>query len=240
MRSLRPFLLAVVAVVAAPAGASTADECIAMIGTGSVGSALGPAFAAHGERIVYGSRTPDAERVQALVRRTAANASALTPVAAAAACGTIVLAVPWEAVEPTLRSFGVVEGKRIIDVTNPLAVRDGREVALPVQDSGGEFVQSLARGAAVVKAFNTINFRVMADPALAGGPVSVPISGDNSAAKARVSRLAAAIGLEPIDIGALRTARYTEAMALLYVSRLISGQPPFEFHLRLRPAPPAP
>ena len=234
MKPLQTLLLAVLLAVTARAGA---DDCIAMIGTGSVGGTLGPGLAGRGERIIYGSRTPDAERVQALVRRTAANASALTPAAAASACGTIVLAVPWEAVEPTLRSFGNLDGKLIIDVTNPLAVRDGRVVALPVQDSGAEYVQSLARGATIVKAFNTINFRVMADPAIAGGPVSVPISGDDATGKARVAGLAAAIGLEPIDVGPLRTARYTEAMALLYVDRLVSGRPPFEFYLRPRPAP---
>ncbi|HEY7739647.1 MAG TPA: NAD(P)-binding domain-containing protein [Steroidobacteraceae bacterium] len=220
--------------LAGPAVAGEAGDCIAIIGTGSVGGALGPRFAGLGERIVYGSRTPDEERVQNLVARTGDRAAALAPEAAAKACGTIVLAVPWSAVEAILKSFGNLDGKLIVDVTNPLGVRDGREFAfeIPGGISGGEFVQSLQPGARVVKAFNTVNFRVMVDPAMAGGPVSIPLAGDDAAAKAAVAALVSGIGLEPVDVGPLRTARYTEAMALLYVHRLVSRQRPFEYYLR--------
>lgn len=218
--------------LAGPAVAGEAGNCIAIIGTGSVGGALGPRFASLGERIVYGSRTPDEERVQNLVSRTGASASAVSSAQAASSCGTIVLAVPWSAVEETVRSFGNLDGKLIIDVTNPLSVRGGMEVAAPLKAASmGEFVQSLAPGASVVKAFNTIYYTVMAHPATAGGTVSVLISGDDAAAKARVAGLAKGIGFEPIDVGPLRTARYTEAMALLLVSRLVSGQRPFDFQL---------
>jgi len=228
-------VLCLLLIVSTPVGATAEEGCIAVIGTGMVGGALGPRFAGLGKRIVYGSRTPEADRVTALVARTAAGARAALPQTAARACQTIVFAVPWEAAEASLRSLGDVRGKLIIDVTNPLTVRDGREVALEVPNSGGELVQSWAAGATVVKAFNTVNYAVMAHPELAGGPVSVPIAGDDAGAKARVAELASGIGLEPIDVGPLRTARYTEHMALLYVSRLVSGAPPFEFHLRLRP-----
>lgn len=223
------------ALLAAPAAAADAGDCIAMIGTGSVGGALGPRFAGLGERIVYGSRTPADERVQNLVDRTGTDASALEPAAAGRACGTIVLAVPWSAVEATVRSFGDTGGKLIVDVTNPLGVRDGVEVAAPIgAPSMGELVQSLAPGARVVKAFNTIYYTVMAHPATAGGPVSVLISGDDAGARARVAELARGIGFEPVDVGPLRTARYTEAMALLLVSRLLAGQP---FDYQLHPWP---
>lgn len=228
------------ALLAAPAAAADGGDCIAVIGTGSVGGALGPRFAGLGERIVYGSRTPGEERVQNLVARTGERASAVLPEAAAQACGTVVLAVPWSAVEATLKSLGSLDGKLIVDVTNPLVVRDGIEVQanLPAP-SMGEFVQSLAPDAKVVKAFNTIYYTVMAHPATAGGPVSVLISGDDDPAKARVAGLANGIGFEPVDVGPLRTARYTEAMALLLVSRLIAGRP-FDYQLHPWPAKQAP
>lgn len=222
-----------------PPAAALADGesgCIAVIGTGSVGGALGSRFASLGKRIVYGSRTPDDARVKRLVSETGASATAELPAGAAAACGTIVLAVPAEAVESVVKSFGGLDGKVIVDVTNLLGVRDGVEFALEVPaGSGGEFVRSLAPDAAVVKAFNTPSYRVMADPTVAGGPVTVPLAGDDAGAKAEVAKLVSGIGLEPLDVGPLRTARYTEAMALLYVSRLVSGKRPFEF--RLRPWP---
>ena len=238
MTRFHAILLAALVAVAAPAGA---EDCIAMIGTGSVGGALGPRFAGLGERIVYGSRTPEAERVAALVERTGAGTKALTPDAAARACDTIVLAVPWFAVEATVRSFGNLDGKLIVDVTNPLVFGDGIVTGADVPaNSGAEFVQSLAPGAHVVKAFNTIYYTVMAVPETAGGPVSVLISGDDAAGKARVAKLASGIGFEPVDVGGLRTARYTEAMAVLLVNRLVSGERPFDFQLHPWPVTPAP
>jgi len=232
MARFRRVLLLLLLAVAAPAAAAAVADCVAVIGTGSVGGALGPRFAGLGKRVVYGSRAPDSERVQALVARTGPQAEAATAASAAEACDTILLAVPWPAVAETIRALGRLDGKLLIDVTNPLGVRDGREFAYEVPDSGGELVQSLAPGAHVVKAFNTVNFRVMADHSIAGGPVSVPLAGDDAEAKAAVFALVAAIGLEPVDVGPLRMARHTEAMALLYVSRLVSGETPFEFYLR--------
>ena len=238
MMPFRVILLTALVSVAAPAGA---EDCIAMIGTGSVGGALGPRFAGLGERIVYGSRTPEAERVAGLVERTGTGTKALAPDAAARLCNTIVLAVPWFVVEETVKSFGDLDGKLIVDVTNPLVFGDGLVTGADVPaNSGAEFVQSLAPGARVVKAFNTIYYTVMAVPETAGGPVSVLISGDDAAAKARVAKLASGIGFEPVDVGGLRTARYTEAMAVLLVDRLVSGQRPFDFQLHPWPVPPAP
>jgi len=57
---------------------------IAVIGTGNVGSALGPEFAALGHTIVYGSRTPTEQDVKDLVARTGHGATATTQ-----ACGSI-------------------------------------------------------------------------------------------------------------------------------------------------------
>jgi predicted dinucleotide-binding enzyme len=234
MKKLHGILFCILATcLALPALAQGGTDCIAVIGTGSVGGALGPRFAGLGKRIVYGSRTPNEARVKSLVLRTGTNANAVEPARAAAACGTIVLAVPGEVVGTVVKSLGKLDGKLVIDVTNPLGAKDGVEFAIEVPaPSGGELVQSLARNAAVVKAFNTLSFHVMTDPAMAGGPVTVPLAGDDEAAKAQVAKLVAGIGLEPLDVGPLRTARYTEAMALLYVSRLVSGKRPFEFYLR--------
>ena len=55
---------------------------IAVIGTGNVGSALGPEFAALGHTIVYGSRTPNEKDVQDLVAKTGHGATATTQPAA--------------------------------------------------------------------------------------------------------------------------------------------------------------
>ena len=74
-------------------------DTIAVIGTGNVDAALGPEFAAQGHTIVYGSRSPDDEKVSALVERTGDAASATTPAEAVAGADMVVLAVPGLMVE---------------------------------------------------------------------------------------------------------------------------------------------
>jgi len=44
----------------------------------------------------------------------------------------------------------------------------------------------------------------MLDPAVAAAPVTIPIAGDDRAAKAIVATLAREIGLEAVDVGPLR------------------------------------
>ncbi|MDP7042045.1 MAG: NAD(P)-binding domain-containing protein, partial [Gammaproteobacteria bacterium] len=77
MKKLTAVLLLTVATVTtfSPVLAAVSDT-IAVIGTGRVGGALGPRFAELGHTVVYGSRTPEADRVQRLVARTGTDASA--------------------------------------------------------------------------------------------------------------------------------------------------------------------
>jgi len=210
------------------------NDCIAIVGTGNVGATLGKRFVELGRPITFGSRDPESQRVRSLVASMGARASAANPAAAAKACPIIVFAVPWEAAETSLLGLGNLDGKIVVDVTNPLDVRDGREIPLAVPNSGAELIQAWAPRARIVKALNTVNYRVMATPGVAGGPVSVPLSGDDAAAKETIARLVTEIGLAPVDVGPLRTARYTENMALLYVSLLLRGSA-YEFYMRPRP-----
>jgi hypothetical protein len=90
-----------------------------------------------------------------------------------------------------------------------------------------------------VKAFNTVGFHVMANPKFSSGPVTVPIAGDDAAAKERVAALVRGIGLEPLDVGPLKHARHLEGMAVLYLYPYMSGRrdQAFEYHLRTGSAP---
>jgi predicted dinucleotide-binding enzyme len=225
----RRFAVAAVSLIlAAPVFADT----IAVIGTGEVGSALGPEFAGQGHTIVYGSREPGRNKVTELVERTGDLASATTPAEAAAQADIVVLAVPGLLVEDITKSLGDLSGKIIIDPTNPLERRMNR-LEHAVDTSNAEIIQAAAPGAYVVKAFNTLNWRTMVDPATAGGPVSIPLVGDNGRAKDKVAELVAGMGLEPIDVGPLRDARWVEGMLILWINnRYGSKRPSFEYHLR--------
>lgn len=222
-----------IALVAAGLCASPAfAETIAVIGTGEVGSALGPEFAALGHEIVYGSREPARQDVVALVERTAGNASARTPAEAVAGADMVVLAVPGLLVEQITTGLGDLGGKIVIDPTNALVRADDGRFLMGVDTSNAEIIQAAAPGAYVVKAFNTINWRTMVDPAIAGGPVSVPLVGNDQAAKDRVAELVRGLGLEPMDLGPLEHARWVEGMLILWINNRYAGGQPFEYHLR--------
>ena len=214
---------------------SVLADTIAVIGTGDVGSALGPEFAQRGHVVIYGSRNPDSDKAQALVQRTGHGATAATPPEAARKADIVVLAVPGMLVRDIVSGLGDLSGKIIVDPTNPLVRRDDGMLDIGITGSNAEIIQAAAPDARVVKAFNTLGWRTMAEPGASGGPVSIPLVGDSADAKASIAALVASMGLEPIDVGPLRNARHVEGMAVLLLNNAFGGGPNFEFHLRRVP-----
>jgi len=219
-------------IVTVIAPALTSAETIAVVGTGQVAGALGPEFAELGHTIVYGSRDPSRDEVQALVDRTGHGASATTPAEAAAGADVVVLAVPGAVIEAVTKSLGDLSGKIIIDPTNPLRRNEDGLFEMSVETSNAELIQGWAPDAHVVKAFNSLNWRQMVDPDSSGGPISILLVGDNAEAKAVVAALAEGMGLEPIDLGPLRYARQVEGMLILWINKRYVQNEPFEYHLR--------
>lgn len=214
------------------ATAAAAAETIAVIGTGEVAGALGPEFAALGHTIVYGSRHPERPEVRRLVERTGNRATATTPAESVVGAEIVVLAVPGLLVREITESLGDLSGKVIIDPTNPMVrASDGRLIHA-VDASNAVIIQTTASGANVVKAFNTLNWRTMVDPASSGGPVSIPLAGDSASAKETVAELCRGLGLDPIDLGGVEQARWIEGMLILWINNRLTDRDNFEFHLR--------
>lgn len=192
---------------------------IAVIGTGNVGRALGVGWAGTGHEVIFGSRRPSSEEIQAVVAGAGDNARAALPSAAAAAAEVVVLAVPFTAVTGTVQALGDLTGKIVVDATNPIA--PGLQLALGTTTSGAEEVAKLADGAQVVKAFNTTGAENMADPIYHGEPMTMFICGDAAEAKKAVTQLAQDLGFEVADVGDLSKARFLEPMALAWISLAI-------------------
>lgn len=207
-------------------------DIIAIIGTGQVAGALGPEFSALGHTIIYGSREPTRADVKSLVNRTGNGATATTPADAVSTASIVVMAVPGLMVEQITKSLGDLGGKIIIDPTNPLIETEDGLLGLDTASSNSEVIQSAAPDAMVVKAFNTLNWSTMVDPAKSGGPVSIPLAGNNAEAKAKVAELVTGMGLEPIDVGPLKHARYVEGMLVLWINNQYKSNKPFDFYLR--------
>jgi hypothetical protein len=207
-------------------------ETVAMIGTGNVGAALGRRFAENGHKVVYGSRDPSAADVRELVALTR-NGAVASPAEAAAQADIVVLAIPWTAAESVVRSLPSLRGKIVVDPTNPRVMASDGFADYPIDDSNAERIAALAPGAHVVKAFSTLGAETMLDPRLAQGPVTVPIVGDDRAAKERIATLAREIGLEAVDVGPLRHARIVEGLHYLRANAL-GGR--INYHLPRDPA----
>jgi len=212
---LRASLVAAAVAVAGLSPHSAAAETVAMIGTGNVGAALGRRFAENGHTIVYGSRDPSAADVRELVAATGNGAVATTQADAAARADIVILAIPWSAAEDVVRALPDLRGKIVVDPTNPRVMASDGFADYPIEDSNAERIARLAPGAHVVKAFSTLGAETMLDPKLAGGPVTVPIVGDDRAAKERIAALTREIGLEAVDVGPLRHARIIEGLHYL-------------------------
>jgi 8-hydroxy-5-deazaflavin:NADPH oxidoreductase len=190
---------------------------IAIIGAGNVGGTLGAAWAQKaGHEIVFGVRNPTAEKTQALL--SGGNARAATPAEAAASGDVIVLTTPWPQTEAAIRSLGNINGKIILDATNPLAMGpDGLALEIGHSISAGEKVQGWAAGASVFKTLNTTGFHNMAEPVFHGVKSVMFVAGDDDANKPKVIDLVASLGFDVIDAGPLRNARLLEAHAMLWI-----------------------
>jgi 8-hydroxy-5-deazaflavin:NADPH oxidoreductase len=179
---------------------------IGIIGSGHVGSALGGVWANAGNEVMFSSRNLDNDRK--LAAEVGANARAGTPQEAAAFGQVILFAVPYSAFPELVKSLGdSLNGKVVINASNPFPQRDG-EIANQAREEGaGLFDAHLLPGALVVRAFNAIPAARMASAHDDPGKIGMPIAGDKKAIEF-ASRLVREAGFEPVVIGGLNMAKY--------------------------------
>ena len=209
-------------------------ETIAVLGTGDMGDSFGPRLAELGYRVIYGSRSPESPRVTTLVKLTGHGASADTPANAARDADIVLVAVASRAVQQVIDSLGNLDGKIIIDLNWPPTriAEDGYEEST-IDTSVAETIQEKRPEAMVVKAFGTMASNVIDNPHVAGGPVTAPIASDHRQAKEVVARIAAELGLDPVDAGPLRMARHLESLMMLYMVPHTQGrQEGWDFYFR--------
>jgi hypothetical protein len=188
---------------------------VTVIGAGNMGSAFVKQLTRAGHQVSVTARNLDKARTVA-----AANPGAVVVNAdnAAAGADAVVLATGFDDAIAALRSVGKLQGKVVIDVTNPLTA-DYMGLTLGYSTSASEEIARAVPGAEVVKAFNTVFAPVLAEGADFGGgrKVSVILASDSPAAKEAARQLADSMGFETIDAGGLKNARYLEPLAGLNI-----------------------
>ena len=187
---------------------------IAVIGAGNVGGALGTLWAAKGHEVAFGVRDPKSAKVAALLKSPGARAAGVAE--AASGAEIVVLATPWPAAEEAIRSAGNLAGKILVDCLNPLRP-DLSGLLIGTDTSAAEQVAGWAKGAKVVKAFNTIGAANFANPRFGAENASMFVAGDDAAAKSTVGTLAAELGFDVVDTGPLVAARWLEPLAMLWI-----------------------
>lgn len=197
---------------------------IAIIGRGMVGSALGPAFIAAGHDVAYGLRNPadpkhaDTGGIRALQTGEAADWAEL-----------VVLAVNWPDVDQALLDCGPMEGRILIDCTNPLdfSPEAGLSLAVGFSTSGGEYVAERTR-ARVVKTLNHVGFQVMAAARSYPMPPIQFVAGEDPEARRIVGGLLEQLGFRPIDFGGIANARRLEPLAIISIDLMFRHGHPFD------------
>ena len=189
---------------------------IAIIGYGNMGSGIAKRAVVVGYSVVLAGRDlaaakKAAERVGAL---------AATPAEAVAGAELVVLATPYAAAANALAAAGDLNNRVLIDISNrnPLKA-DFSGLTIGQTTSAGEEIAKLARGARVVKAFNTVSAPIFGEgPDLGGRTVPVFYAGDDAAAKESVRLFAETLGFATIDAGGLVNARMLEPLGMLNIT----------------------
>jgi predicted dinucleotide-binding enzyme len=200
---------------------------IGVLGTGSVGTAIAAALVAKGHNVVLGSRTAGSEKAKQWLTSVSGNAAEGTFADAAAHGEMVFLCLNGAYALEVIRGIDAqsLSGKIVVDVTNPLDFSKGMPPAI-LEDyhirSLGEQIQAAVPEALVVKALNTINYKVMVDPRIVGGgDHHIFLCGNSEEAKKGVQEFLVqnfhwnAESL--VDLGDIRVARTTEAIVPFWV-----------------------
>ncbi len=188
---------------------------ITLVGTGNMGSAFALQLSKAGHEVHVTGR--DLSKAQALAAQHP-GVEAFPADQALADNDLIILATGFSDAVTALKGLGSIDGKTIIDVTNPLTA-DYMGLTIGHTTSAAEEIAHAFPAAKVVKAFNTVFAQVLAEgPVFANDQTaSVFVAGDDQGAKQSAQALAQSLGWNTVDAGGLKNARYLEAVAGLNI-----------------------
>ncbi len=195
---------------------------VTIIGAGNMGRGIGTRLVSGGHNVTLLDREP--EKAKSLAQELTGKAGKGGK-AQGAALGTpikdeiVILAIPYGATGQVIEGLGTqLDGKIIIDITNPLNATYSGLAVPPGTSAAEEIAKKLPADAVVLKAFNTTFAKTLVDGEVDGQKLDVFIAGDKDEPKQKVSKLVEDGGLRAIDAGALDRARQLEAMGFLGIA----------------------
>jgi predicted dinucleotide-binding enzyme len=198
---------------------------IGLLGSGAVGQALAKAFASEGNEVMLGTRDPNAVKITEWLQKAGNGIKAGTFDETAKFGELIVLCALFRAVEDVISLAGKknLEGKIVIDTTNPIAEGppvNGVLKYIKVKDgSAGEFIQNLLPASHVVKAFNSVGNSLMYKPNYEEGKPTMFICGNSEDAKKTVTGILEAFGFDVMDSGSIEASNALEGLCIIWCAR---------------------
>ncbi len=206
---------------------------VGILGSGLMGGKLGTIFARAGHEVVF-SYARSNEKLKKLARgihrnghgKAHGSARAGTPGEAAQDADALLLAVHWSRIEDVLNQTGDLSGKVVVTCSLPMN-DDNTELVVAHTSSGAEELARRLPNARIVSAFNTVPSEVLFgvyETKSKGRRPSLVYCGDDEGSKAVAAELIRDVGFDPLDVGPLRIARYTEPFAQLVAELAYTGE----------------
>jgi predicted dinucleotide-binding enzyme len=198
---------------------------IGILGSGLMGGKLGIIFARAGHDVVF-SYARKQEKLKRLAREAGGGARAGTPREAAQDADAVLVAVHWSRVDDLLEQAGDLAGRVVLSCSLPMNA-DDTGLVVARTSSGAEELANRIPEARVVSVFNTVPSEVLFgvfEKRRRRNRPSLVYCGDDRKSKIVAAGLIRGAGFEPIDVGPLRIARYTEPFALLVAQLAYEGK----------------
>jgi predicted dinucleotide-binding enzyme len=180
---------------------------IGTIGAGHIGGTIGGLWVKNGHKVLFSSRHPEA--LKDMVSGLGPLAQAGTVDQAIAFGDVVLLTVPYGALPQIGRDHAAeLKGKIVLDTCNAVVGRDGA-IAEEVEANGvGITSQKYLPGTRLVRAFNTMSYKIFASEANRPDPkLAVPIAGDDPEAVKVAASLVRDAGFDPVVVGKLADAK---------------------------------
>lgn len=185
---------------------------VTIIGAGNMGTAIAGAVAKGGNTVQVLTKDPQkaADAIPAATHGTVGQ-----PITS----DIVILALPYAAVADVLSQYaGQLDGKVIVDLTNPVDFATFDSLVVPVGSSAAEVIAKTLPGSPVLKAFNTTFAATLVSGTVGAERTAVLIAGDDTVAKAALAAIIEASGLRAVDAGSLKRAHELEALGFLQLS----------------------
>ena len=193
---------------------------IGIIGSGVVGQTLAGGLLKYGHEVMIG--TGDVSKLANWKAQAGEKAFTGSFADAAAFGELIILAVKGSKAAEALQKSGAanLEGKTVIDATNPIAdlppVNGVLRFFTDLNESLMEKLQKEFPAVSFVKAFNSVGNAFMVNPGLPGGKPTMFICGNSDKAKAEVRNILDQFGWETEYMGQVEAARAIEPLCMLW------------------------